>query len=233
MTRLQIELAVPDIAPVQSLTGWRREICIELHGNGAARVFVRAVETGSLKAAELQRGILFHRMDPRFADLASCIEAIRPALESLADTAQRVRPNKDNLFVSVIYDRAMWERVQDHIDQRTSRAPCTVLQPHRPPVDRSRADGAHAAGRLLLRHSIRATAVRGSASQPSSSCSSSSPNLKAMPAVWPPAFNASIRPGRCSADLGQRPPDGVAGPLPTSTSTSRAVNPCECSRAWP
>ena len=54
-------------------------------------------------------------MDPRFADLAGCIEAIRPALESLADTAQRVRPNKDNLFVSVIYDRAMWERVQDHI----------------------------------------------------------------------------------------------------------------------
>ena len=54
-------------------------------------------------------------MDPRFADLAGCIEAIRPALESLADTAQRVSPNKDNLFVSVIYDRAMWECVQDHI----------------------------------------------------------------------------------------------------------------------
>ena len=117
MTKLQIELSLPDITPVQSLTGWRREICIELHGSGAGRVFVRAVETGSLKAAELQRGVLFHRMDPRFADLAGCIEAIRPALESLADVAQRVRPNKDNLFVSVIYDRAMWQRVQDHIER--------------------------------------------------------------------------------------------------------------------
>ena len=127
MVRLQIDLAFPVITPVQSLTGWRREFCVELLGDGAARVFVRAVETSSLKATELRRAILFHRLDARFPDLAGCIEAIRPALESLADTARRVRPEKGNLYVSVIYDRATWERIQDHIERwahkRVNEAP--------------------------------------------------------------------------------------------------------------
>jgi len=121
MATLQIDPQLPEITPAQSLTGWRREFCIELLGSGAARIFVRAVEKSSFKAAELQRAILFQRLDPRFADLAGCAEAIRGELESLAETAQRTRPDKDNLFRTVDYDRKAWERVQQGVERWVRR----------------------------------------------------------------------------------------------------------------
>jgi hypothetical protein len=117
MATLQIEPELPEITPAQSLAGWRRELCIELLGEGAARLFVRAVDQSSFRAAELQRAILFQRLDPRFTDLAACAQALRGELERLADTARRTRPDKDNLFRSVEYDHASWERVQQGIDR--------------------------------------------------------------------------------------------------------------------
>jgi hypothetical protein len=117
MTALHIDPDIPRITPAQSLTGWRREFCIEVLGDGTARIFVRAVEQGSFKAAELKRGVLFHRVDPRFADLAGCVTAIQGDLEQLVDTARRVRPAKDNLFAALTYDRDSWERVQRGIDR--------------------------------------------------------------------------------------------------------------------
>src|SRR5262245_40973480 len=59
----------------------------------------------------------------------------------------------------------------DHLDRqicRTWRAEAgagSVLQQHRTALDRSRADDAHAHHRLLLRHTLGATAVRGGSSQ--------------------------------------------------------------------
>jgi hypothetical protein len=49
------------------------------------------------------------------------VEAIRPELQRLADTAQRTRPDKDNLFATVAYDRIAWERVQHGIDRWARR----------------------------------------------------------------------------------------------------------------
>jgi hypothetical protein len=121
MNTLQFEPNLPEITPAQSLVGWRREFCIELLGDAGARIFVRVVEESSFKATELQRAILFHRLDTRFTDLASCIEAIRPDLQRLADTARRTRPDKDNLFATVDYDRVAWERVQHGIDRWARR----------------------------------------------------------------------------------------------------------------
>jgi len=121
MATLHIEPTVPLLTPAASLTGSRREFCVELLGDGAARIFVRAVEEGSHKATELKRGVLFCRLDPRFADLASCIEAIRFDLDRLVDTARRVRPEQENLFCAVSYDRAAWESVQSAIDQWVRR----------------------------------------------------------------------------------------------------------------
>jgi len=120
MPMLQIDLDFPGITPMQSLTGWHREFCIELLGDGGARIFVRTVERSSFKAAELQRAILFHRLDWRFADLAGCVEALRADLERLAQ-ARRTRPDKANLFIAVDYDRAAWERVQLTIDRWARR----------------------------------------------------------------------------------------------------------------
>jgi hypothetical protein len=117
MATLQIDSVLPEITPAQSLTGWRRELCIELLGGGAARIFVRAVEKSSFTAAELQRAILFQRLDPRFTDLAGCAEALRGEFERLADTAKRTRPDKDNLFRTVDFDRPTWERLQHGIDR--------------------------------------------------------------------------------------------------------------------
>jgi hypothetical protein len=82
---------------------------------------VRTVEEGSLKANELKRAILFHRLALRFTDLAGCVEAIQHDLRHLADTAQRTDPNKENLFAAVAYDRAAWERVQHGIDRWARR----------------------------------------------------------------------------------------------------------------
>jgi len=121
MATLQIDSKLPEITPAQSLTGWRREFCIELLGDGAARIFARSVEKSSFKAAELRRAILFHRLDSRMSDLAGCVEAIRPDLQRLADSARRLRPDKENLFATVAYDRAVWERVQEGLDRWARR----------------------------------------------------------------------------------------------------------------
>ena len=121
MATLQIDPNLPEVTPAQSLTGWRREFCVELLGEGAARIFARSVEASSFKATELQRAVLFHRLDPRFTDLSGCIEAMRPDLERLADTARRIRPDKENLFATVEYDRTAWERVQQGVDRWARR----------------------------------------------------------------------------------------------------------------
>jgi hypothetical protein len=117
MATLQIDSNLPEIPLAQSLIGWRREFCIDLLGDGAARIFVRAVEQGSSKAAELQRAILFHRLDARFSDLTGCIDELKTALERLADTARRTRPDKEHLFATLEYDRTTWERIQHGIDR--------------------------------------------------------------------------------------------------------------------
>jgi hypothetical protein len=121
MANFQIESNLPEITPAQGLSGWRREFCIELLGDGGARIFVRAVERSSFKATELQRAVLFHRLDSRFTDLSGCVDAIQPDLARLADTARRTRPDKENLFASVEYDRAAWERVQQGVERWARR----------------------------------------------------------------------------------------------------------------
>ena len=121
MATFQINPDVPAITPAQSLTGWHRELHIELLGDGAARVFVRAVEESSFKATELQRGTLFQRLDPRFSDLAGCVAAIHAELERLVNTARRKPATQDNLFATVEYDRSAWEQVQAAIDRWARR----------------------------------------------------------------------------------------------------------------
>jgi hypothetical protein len=121
MTQLQIEPELPDITPSQSLAGWHREFCVELLGESRARIFVRAVQSVSSKATELQRGILFQRLGARFADLPGCIEAIRGDLDRLVGTARRVAPASTNLFRVVEYDRTAWERVQHGLERWARR----------------------------------------------------------------------------------------------------------------
>jgi hypothetical protein len=121
MANLEIEPDLPVTQPTQGLTGWHRECCVELLGDGGARVFVRAVATASFKATELQRAILLHRLNQRFNDLTGCAAAIRSDLERLADSAQRVRANSENLFRTVEYDRIAWERVYRGIDRWARR----------------------------------------------------------------------------------------------------------------
>lgn len=121
MAALQIEPEVPDISPAQGLDGWRREFCVELLGEGAARIFVRGVGKSSLKATELRRAILFVRLSARFTDLVGCVDALRTDLSSLAETARRSRPDEDNLFATVEYDRDAWERVQRGLDRWARR----------------------------------------------------------------------------------------------------------------
>ena len=60
-------------------------------------------------------------IDSRVRDLEGCIEAIRADLDRLIDTARRTRPDKENLFASLEYDRAAWERVQQGIDRWAKR----------------------------------------------------------------------------------------------------------------
>ena len=45
MATLQIVPDIPEITPAQALTGWHREFCVELLGEGEARIFV-PVELG-------------------------------------------------------------------------------------------------------------------------------------------------------------------------------------------
>ena len=123
MATLHIDPDFPVLTPEFSLTGWRREFCVELQGEGAARIFVRAVETASLKADELRRAVLFHRLLPRFSDLAGCVEALRPHLERLAESARRAQPSKDNLFAAVTYDKAAWEGITKELDRWARRPP--------------------------------------------------------------------------------------------------------------
>jgi hypothetical protein len=121
MSPFQVDPELPPITPAESLTGWHREFCIELLGEGGARIFVRRVEKTSLKATEQQRGILFHRLDPRFADVVASVQALQPELTDLASTARRTPPTKDNLYTSLEFDRAAWERVQEGIDRWVRR----------------------------------------------------------------------------------------------------------------
>ena len=118
---LQVDPDLPEINPTRSLSGWHREFCVELLGEGAARIFVRAVQHSSFRAAELQRAILFHRLDPRFGDLAGCVKALQPELEGLAATARRALPSKENLFITVGYDRNAWDRVEQGVDRWARR----------------------------------------------------------------------------------------------------------------
>jgi hypothetical protein len=108
---LQIHDIQPTLTSEQTLTGWRREFCVELLGEGQARIFLRALESASLKATELHRGVLFHRVNAAFTDLAGCVEAAREPLEQLASTAVRQLPSKENLFAAVTYNRGAWEAV--------------------------------------------------------------------------------------------------------------------------
>lgn len=112
----QIDDTPATLTPAQTLTGWHREFCIELLGEGQARLFLRVVETASLKATELHRGVLFHRVGAGFADLAGAVAAAREPLEQLARSATRQQPSKDNLFAAVTYDRAAWDRVTGALD---------------------------------------------------------------------------------------------------------------------
>jgi hypothetical protein len=122
MAALQVDPQLPELTPAQSLTGLRREFCVELLGDGGARVFVRTVGASSFKAAQLQRAILFHRLDSRFTDLAGCVEAVRADLERLADTAKRTRPARENLFAALEFEQSTWERVQLSVDRWGRRA---------------------------------------------------------------------------------------------------------------
>lgn len=123
MATLQIDIdSATPLSPEESLSGWRRELCVELLGDGAARIFVRAVEMPSSKAAELQRGILFHRVDPRLTGWSQCIDAVRPDLERLVDSARRTEATQANLYSAVSYDRSAWERVEQGIDRWSRRA---------------------------------------------------------------------------------------------------------------
>jgi len=120
---LQIDDNTPALTAEQVLTGWRREFCVELLGEGQARIFMRALEAPSLKAAELKRAVLFHRVASNFADLPGCVAAAREPLERLARSAQRQQPAKDNLFIAVTYDRAAWEAVEAAVERWQRRAP--------------------------------------------------------------------------------------------------------------
>lgn len=118
---LQVDADVPPLSPTESLNGWHREFCVELLGEDGARVFVRTVRQSSFKASELQRGILFHRMDPRFTNLPGCVAALHSELKRLAATARRAAPSKENLFITLDYRRDAWERVEEGIDRWARR----------------------------------------------------------------------------------------------------------------
>jgi hypothetical protein len=117
MANLRVDPAVPALTSGQSLTGWRRELCVELLGGSEARIYLRAVESPSMKADELRQGILFHRVGASFTDLEGCVAAMGEPLEHLVRTAVRQKPSKDNLFAAVTYDRSAWERVVQEIER--------------------------------------------------------------------------------------------------------------------
>ncbi len=114
---IQIDENPAALTAEQGLTGWRRELCVELQGEGQARVFLRAVATSSLKATELRRAVLFYRVASGFTDLAGCVAAAREPLERLARSAVRQQPSQDNLFAAVTYDRSAWDLVVTAVDR--------------------------------------------------------------------------------------------------------------------
>lgn len=120
---LHIDETHPTLTSEQALTGWRREFCVELLGDGKARIFIRAVETASLKATELKRGVLFHRLGAGFTDPDGFVQASHEPLEHLASTAARQQPSKDNLFAAVTYDRSAWEAVVTALEAWQRRQP--------------------------------------------------------------------------------------------------------------
>jgi hypothetical protein len=122
MANLQVDPGRPALTSEQTLTGWRREFCVELLGEGQARIFLRAVESPSLKADELRLAILFHRVGAAFDDLEGCVAAVREPLEQLARTAVRQKPSKDNLFAAVTYDRGAWDRAAQGVEHWQRRA---------------------------------------------------------------------------------------------------------------
>jgi len=123
---LHIDDAPTILTTEQTLTGWRREFCVELLGDGQARIFLRALEAPSLKATELHRGVLFHRVGSGFTDLAGCVAAARKPLELLATTAVRQQPSKDNLFAAVSYDRNAWDQVVNALESWQRRPSATA-----------------------------------------------------------------------------------------------------------
>lgn len=133
---LQIDETPTTLTAEQTLTGWRLEFCVELLGDGQARIFLRAVEVASLKATELHRAVLFHRVSSAFADLKGCVAAARQALEDLASTAVRQQPSQDNLFAAVSYDRNAWEAVVSAVESWQRRPPA-ARAPSPPPAVRS------------------------------------------------------------------------------------------------
>jgi len=122
MANLQVDPTRPALTSEQTLTGWRREFCVELLGEGQARVFLRAVESPSMKADELRLAILFLRVVAAFDDLEGCVAAVREPLEQLARSAVRQKPSKDNLFAAVTYDRGAWDRVAQGVEHWQRRA---------------------------------------------------------------------------------------------------------------
>jgi hypothetical protein len=126
MANLQVDPARPALTSEQTLTGWRREFCVELLGEGQARVFLRAVELPSMKADELRQAILFYRVGAAFHDLDGCVAAVREPLERLARTAVRQKPGKDNLFAAVTYDRNAWDRVVQGVENWQRRLHATL-----------------------------------------------------------------------------------------------------------
>lgn len=120
---LHIDETQTTLTTEQTLTGWRLEFCIDLLGDGQARIFLRAMEAPSLKATELHRGVLFHRVGSTFTDLGGCVAAARDPLERLAGTAVRQQPSKDNLFAAVTYDRGAWDSVVNAIERWQRRPP--------------------------------------------------------------------------------------------------------------
>jgi hypothetical protein len=113
---LLIDESRPTLTSEQTLTGWRREFCVELLGDGQARIFLRALEVPSLKATELRRAVLFLRVGAGFVDLEGCVAAAQAPLELLARSAVRQQPSKDNLFAAVTYDRGAWESVENAVE---------------------------------------------------------------------------------------------------------------------
>jgi hypothetical protein len=81
--------------------------------------------------AELQHGVLFHRVGAGFKDLRSCVQTAAGPLRRLVASAVRQQPCRDNLFSPVTYDQRAWEEVMDALDgwQRRPHAAARCVAP--------------------------------------------------------------------------------------------------------